>query len=378
MTLTSRRDFLRAITAAAVVTLTPPFESLGQTAQPALNLLVVGDSLIWGQGLEEKDKFYTLTANWLREHAFGRPRPVDLKVKAHSGANLKVHESTAEAFKKAGLVDTFSFHPEVNVGFPSIWTQIDTAAKEYRAARMTRGADLIMLTGGITDVSVDKILDPFGDEDELPPLIRKHCRDDMIEVLRHASAMHPNAAVIVLGYYPMLAPDTPGSKLMNAWLESASFPGALKRVANNPLTRRLFFGRIKKDVIKRSRMWTELSNENLQLAVDTFNTSLPQKRAIFIRSPITEETSYEMPNTLVFKLGRDDRSEDPFAEQRAAECKRSFAELKKKTGLDNSVRRCELAGLGHPDPAGSLAYFDSIRNAIASESWLIRKLASVR
>jgi hypothetical protein len=375
MTPVSRREFIKAIAASAG--LFAAGRTLAGVQSSVLQFLVVGDSLIWGQGLPEKDKFYSLTADWLRKEAFGRPRNVDLKVKAHSGANLKYHPETAERFKKAGLDDSYRFHPEVNVGWPSIWHQIEEAAAEYK--RDKKGAaDLIMLSGGITDISVTTVLDPYGDDKKLLPLIEKYCRDDMLDVLRHADRNHPDAVIAVIGYYPMLSPKSPGSKLMDVWLETMGFPDSLKPVANNPVTRRLFFNRLRRKVLGRSRIWTEGSNRNLQLAVDMFNTGLPRKRAIFVKSPITEETTYETPNTLVFRMGKDGESEDPLAAARSAECKRSFDELKRKTGLENSVRRCEIAGIGHPDPSGSRAYYDEIRNAIANESSIIRRLALAR
>ena len=103
MTPISRRDFLKALAVSAGALATGQGSVLGQLQGSALQFLVIGDSLIWGQGLEEKDKFYSLTADWLRNDAFGRPRKVDLKVKAHSGANLKMHPATAERLQKAGL-----------------------------------------------------------------------------------------------------------------------------------------------------------------------------------------------------------------------------------------------------------------------------------
>ncbi len=375
----SRRDFLKGLAASAGLFAAGRNVAWGRSPQAsALRLLVVGDSLIWGQGLREEDKFYTLFADWLRKDAFGGPRSVDLKVRAHSGANLKVRPETAERFKAAGLEDNYSFHPEVNVGFPSIWTQIEVAAAEYKKERARGGADLIMLAGGITDVSVNRILDPFSDEDELPPLIKQYCRDDMLDVLRHAGHLHPGAVIVVIGYYPMLSPRTSGSRLMDAWLATHRVPDAVKRIVNNPLTRRLLFNRIRRRVLRKSRIWTEGSNENLQLAVDTFNDGLAQERAVFVRSPITENTAYAMPESLVFRMGRRSRSEDPLAKQRSAECKESFSELKAKTGIENSVRRCELAGLGHPNPAGARAYFDEISSVIDRESWIARHLASTR
>jgi hypothetical protein len=372
----SRRDFLKSFAAAAAV-IGARQPTYGDLQSNALRFLVVGDSLAWGQGLEEKDKFYNLTAEWLRNNAFGRERKVELKVKAHSGSTLKLHDDTAAKFKKVGRSETVDFHPEVNVGFPSIWKQIETSAAEYKSAG-TRGAHLIMLSGGITDISVSKVLDPFGDNKDLPPLIERYCRDDMLDVLEHAAKHHSDASIVVLGYFPMISESSSKKKVLNGWLESMDFPGGLKPVANNSVTRKLFFGRIRSKAISRSRLWVEHSNKNIQEAVDRFNRKLPAPRAIFVKSPITEATAYATPNSLVFGMGSNGMPDDPLASRRAAECKKVLPGLKKSSGVDYPVRLCEMAGAGHPDPAGSRAYFDEIRNALGNDASLIRRLAAVR
>jgi hypothetical protein len=170
----SRRDFLKRLGAASALLFASRggIKTFAADDSNPFEFLVVGDSLVWGQGLEEKDKFYSLTAGWLGNDAFGTRRDVNLKVKAHSGSTLKFHADEAEKYKKAGCDETYFHKPEVNVGFPSIWKQIEVATEEYRAAGKTGGADLIMLTGGITDISVAKVLDPFGDN-KLPPMIEK-------------------------------------------------------------------------------------------------------------------------------------------------------------------------------------------------------------
>ena len=377
MPIVSRRDFLKGLAVSAGLAVSGHENVFGSSQTPELRFLVVGDSLIWGQGLHEKDKFYTLTADWLRKEAFGRDRRVDLKVKAHSGSTLKFHDDAAVKLKKAGRAETTDYHPEVNVGFPSTWKQIETAAREYRSSG-TSGAHLIMLSGGITDISVSKVLDPFGDNKELPPLIERYCRDDMIDVLDHSVRQHPDASIVVLGYYPMISETSSKQRVFNGWLESMNFPGGLKPIANNPLTRKLFFGRIRKKGIARSRIWVEHSNKNFQLAIDRFNSRFPSPRAVFVKSPITEDNGYETPNTLLFRMGKNGIPDDPLALSRSAECNKALPELKKATGIEYPVRLCEIAGVGHPDPQGSRAYFDEIRNVLANHPSLIRRLAAAR
>ncbi len=329
-----------------------------------LDLLVVGDSLIWGQGLDEKQKIYTLTADWLAEEIFKNGRKVDVKVKAHSGATIKFDKDEALAHKQAGRQETYAYDPEINVGFPSLWRQVEIAADEYRRAGKSGGADLILISGGITDISVAGLLDPFSDAKKLPTLIEKSCHDDMFDLIEHAALNNPNAIIAVVGYFPVVSNKTIGSRLFNDWLESMSFPRPLKPLANNVVTRSLYFNRIKRKVIRLSDIWIRESERNFKLAVDKFNLRLATSRAIFVPSPITAETCVETPNTLLFRIGKKGRSEDILYESRRDVCGRSLSELERSTGLKYSVRYCEIASVGHPNPAGARAYADSIRTIL--------------
>src|SRR5688572_11936756 len=204
-----------ALIAAFVLSSTSLF---AQSVKP-FELLVVGDSLIWGQGLEEKDKIYTHVANWLRDGGLNGARRVEVKVKAHSGSTLKFHADEAAAYRKAGRDETFYYKPEVNVSFPSTWKQLEVATAEYKAAGKA-GADLIILSGCITDITVAKVLDPKGDDELLRQLAKKYCRDDMLDLLEHAVRLHPGTAIAVVGYFPMISPKSDGVRLFNGWLEA--------------------------------------------------------------------------------------------------------------------------------------------------------------
>ncbi len=170
----SRRDFFRSLAAtslAAVVGRSSIFRSFN--SDRPFELLVVGDSLIWGQGLEEKDKSYSLFAEWLRREAFGQPRDVNIKVKAHSGATIYFDAKEAAKYRAAGRDENYFYNGEVNVSTPSIAKQVETAAAEYIMQGRTRGADLVLLTAGVTDISVEGVLNPYEDPQKLKPLIEK-------------------------------------------------------------------------------------------------------------------------------------------------------------------------------------------------------------
>ena len=360
---TKRSNLRKALAAALISTLAAsPALLFGQSTKP-FEFLVVGDSLIWGQGLEEKDKIFTQVANWLRDGALGRARRVDVKVKAHSGSTLKFHENEADAYRRAGRDETFYYKPEVNVSFPSTWKQIEVAASEYKAAGKP-GADLIILSGCITDITVAKVLDPKGDDDLLRRQAKKYCHDDMLDLLEHAARLHPETAIAVVGYFPMISPKSNGVRLFNGWLEARSTPRLFKGLLNNALMRKLYFQKIGDKAIGRSRLWYEESTKNLQAAVDDFNRKYERPRAVFVRSPLTEENSVEAPNTLLFKMGKNGIPEDPVFPERKADCDAALPELKRSTGLEYPLRFCEVAGVGHPNRAGARSYADAVISAL--------------
>lgn len=351
----SRRAFLKALSASAVaVTLGGPSALFGQSGRP-LEFLVAGDSLIWGQGLEEKDKFYTLTADWLRKSL---ARPVNLKVKAHSGSTLKFHPTEAAKYAKIGRDENFYYKPEVNVGFPSIYKQIETAADEYRKAGTA--ADLIMVGGGITDITTSRVFDPKGDDEQLKREIEKYVRDDLFDVLELAASRNPNAKIVVIGYFPAITRHSRSGKLLNAWLEALSFPRFLKFVPNNPLVRPIFFNKLRRRAIERSKLWLETSNSSMESAIAKVNQKLGSERAFFVRSPLTEEHAVEAPNTRLFTMGKGGYVKDALSRDRGRDCRETLPKLKKEAGIDYPVRLCEIAAIGHPDPAGSRLYADAI------------------
>ncbi len=363
MTELNRRQFAKLILAAPAI-LAAGRRVLGST-DDVLHFLVVGDSLVWGQGLEEKDKFYSLTGNWLATEAFGGRREIDLKVKAHSGATLKLHKNEEDALSKAGRKETEKYNPEINVGFPSTLTQLETAHEEYNAAGIPPSeVRLIMMSGGITDISVAAILNPFGDNRQLESDIEKYCSKDMSDVLGRAAELFPNAITAVIGYYPMISPKTSAHELFNFVLEAYGLPRSLKPVANNVLTRQ-FFKVIRKKSLKRSRIWIKGSEAKIRGAIDELNKRIGSTRAVYVTAPIDESNTYGTGNGLLFKMLKKGRIDDHFYAERKEQCGPVLNDLKDKTGLKYPVRFCDMAAVGHPSPEGSKAFTESIKSALA-------------
>jgi hypothetical protein len=176
----SRRQFIKGLGASAALL----FASRGILSLPklvlpddsrAFEMLVVGDSHISGQGLREQNKFYYLVKEWLQTDVFGPARPVNLKVKAHSGSRIELHEDELKMMLEMGD-DINKFYPrEANLSSPSISTQIDVARREYERAD---AVNLVMLTGGITDVLVANTVNPFVKEAKVRALVHKYCNEE--------------------------------------------------------------------------------------------------------------------------------------------------------------------------------------------------------
>lgn len=363
----SRRKFLKHLGGAAALLLasrtafTRPF--VFPDARP-FEMLVVGDSLVWGQGLDEKDKFYYLTKKWLETDVFSNKRTVNLTVRANSGAPIFLHAEEADALERAGQTEDKDYHPEVNVGMPTITKQVELALGDYAVAGTSGDAiDLVMLTGGITDITVADVLNSEESDEKLSQDIVKYCNHAMFKLLSNSARSMPNAIFVVVGYYPLFSEYSATRKVLNSVLELYKFPRALKFLVNN-IVGKQFFKSSRDRAIKRSKIWTEDSNTQLGLAVDRLNTEFGKTRAVFVKSPITDKTTFGTKNSLVWEMGSNGRSRDPLFEIRRRECREEIPVLEETTGIDYSTRFCELAGLGHPNPEGSRAYLEEIKQVV--------------
>ncbi len=365
MTNFSRRQFLKKIGAfsAACLTVRDVFPQLNVPENSApFEFLVVGDSLIFGQGLKEEHKFYFLVKEWLADDIFGGKRAVNLKVKAHSGATITLHDTEATVLRNLQKPENTLYNPELSVGFPSIKTQIDTAKNEYK---FSESVNLLMLSGGIADIEVANILDVFGSEKAFREAVPKYCNEEMFELLQHSAETFPNAMIAVIGYYPIVSKRSSTRKVFDAIMEVYDFPRMTKPLLNNPLTKP-FLKMVRRKVIKRSKFWAEHSNIELQKAVDRLNSKLGKQQAIFIRSPITEENCFGTKNSLLWGMGKKGRSEDQIFDERTSVCHQELTGLTKNKEVNYSMRFCELAGIGHPNIEGSRSYAAAIKAKLST------------
>ncbi|MEK6280829.1 MAG: glycerophosphodiester phosphodiesterase [Acidobacteriota bacterium] len=397
----SRRTFLKqSATLTATVTASGLFLNsvIGKalfkavSARP-LEMLVLGDSAMWGQGLKQEQKFYTLTQRWLEGALKGRPVNTP-KVKAHSGATILPKNGNGQACNR-----------EVNVSIPTIHAQLDEAVREYQAATTDlRSIDVVLVDGGINDMGVFNLLQPFISKKKIVKAADDYCYVAMKDLLHKVGTTFCNARVVVTGYFPLISRQTApdlflklillafGEKKFISWFGFAAF----NLIRRGLLLDKQDLGPILAHAAEISNVWYTESTLALQRAVGDINRDLnagPQsggcdqsiaatvtphdplnRRVVFAYPNFKCENAYGAPQTFLWKLvdaqtnfslfdSPIDRlaSNDFFFNERAEWCK---CEAAGKRGLQLKI--CQRAGTGHPNVLGAQEYTRAITTELAT------------
>lgn len=306
----------------------------------------VGTSLTWGQGLRHEDKFATLAVEELADD--GGLDETDIL--ARSGAVVGIHRFPEDDPFDEAVDEEVPRNVEHEVPWsrPTIRRQLETLRDEIDDPAEL---DLLLLDGGINDVSVRRILLPFvdvydGTEDEIPVMgpeedppdnaeledeIRTYCYDDMLALLDAARRWFPEAVVVVSGYFQIASEDT-------EW----------RPIDEGPI---LFDGRrvLERIAVHRAQFFAERSLYWLRRAVAEVAAD-PEWRGpgvIFAHPGFEPRNSIEAPEALLWPIGDD----DPLAEERQEGCVAAEGHLSPG---------CRMASTGHPNVAGARRYADVI------------------
>lgn len=344
-----------------------------------LEMLVLGDSIMWGQGLKAEEKFSWRIKCWLQEKT---NREVRQNVFAHSGA-LLASGSAAPRFK--------SNDGEVNLPYPSINEELDHALDFYGSG--TAKVNLILLDGCINDVDVSNLLNVTTDPNWLRERINTSCKVGMHDLLKRVTESFPNAQVIVPSYYRFVSNSTADN----------AFIRLLAKKLNNesPEARRMKDKEMRERLIKLSELWYRVSTGDLREAVETINAELATKnlppKVTFVEIDFWPEHSFSAANTLLwnFIFGSTNLSglrkfivvlsfgtaaykpNDEVRESRVRSCKETFKSPKRQKETDAEKRErkdrlliCRYASLGHPNQMGALVYTEAIKGHL---QWIIDK-----
>ena len=357
----SRRRFIEGIVAAAgTVVLGRHFTVLAGDQRP-FEMLVVGDSHMSGQGLREEHKFYYLVKEWIQSDVVGNRRSVNLKVKAHSGSRLDLHADELEKMRLAGDDVNKSHHPEANLSQPSIRSQVDHARREYAD---TNSVDLVMLSGGITDVLVANTVNPFLAREKQKELITKYCSEEMKRLLEHAAVSFPRAVIVVVGYFPIVSTSSDMNKISRYFFKATRFPHPFHFALTNGISKQLLKV-LRKRMALRSRAWVSESNRAISGAVRESNERFGGGRVVFVEAPITEQSCFGTKNSLLWDTDKDNFPSDERYAERKKICPEVFSEIKYHHYGKMSVRMCEIAAIGHPNIEGAKAFAEAIKTKLS-------------
>jgi lysophospholipase L1-like esterase len=294
------------------------------------HMLFLGDSVVWGQGLADEHKFSTKLVNWVNQWHGATMTAVKTEF-AHSGAVIGVGKPGG------GL----RLHGEVPTELPSIMEQV-TFFNGH-----PQDIDLVVLDGGINDVGVSWIANPFTGTDEIRTEVDQRCRQDMTTLILHAAQRFNKAStrILVTGYYPVLSPQSNLQlipillTILGVAIPTIPFASGVL----NPLDR----------VIDNFLEFWKASRNALQLAVQEANTQLGVQKAHFVDPPILEENAAFAPLPWVFGINPDLGPQDAISGARRIVCIAQEPNLLKR-------EKCFRASAGHPNIWGADAYFRAL------------------
>jgi PKD repeat protein/flagellar hook assembly protein FlgD len=170
--------------------------TLSKACNP-VRMLVLGDSIAWGQGLNEWEKYPEIVASKIRQRIKGSGRPVhylqDTSNLAHSGAVV-------------GTPGDADCLPDLRREIPDWGGEVPSGSPDIGACQVaaakSKAADLILVDGCINDVGPMEII--FGRSD-LSSRVDGRCGERFVRMLRQLHDDHPLAVIVVTGYYPIVS-----------------------------------------------------------------------------------------------------------------------------------------------------------------------------
>ena len=371
----SAKSFLRAALAAVICISSLPV--YGQSIRPAgdgqFNLLVLGDSISWGQGLRDEHKAWYQVKTWLEISG----RKVSERIEAHSGAVIgSVADSGADPIP--------TLDGEVSRGVPSVNGQIDNALRSYADPSKV---DLVLVDGCINDLDARRLLNAANAPAGIVELAQQKCGPPVEALLNRIAASFPNAHVIVTGYYPILSEQTANDFFMRA-LAKRLYTGSA------PMNDKQMRARL----VDISREWYQASNQMLAAATEKVDAQLAakgsQQRTAFAEIVFLPEHSFAAPQSrlwgfdasairkllVILTLGRVTlKTNDEQRNQRRTSCKETYRRTAGETREQNETRearllQCRLAAIGHPNRRGAVMYAEAISRQlkllISGPGWL--------
>jgi len=305
-------------------------------------MLVIGDSVIWSEGLQDPDKIHSLVEAY--EKTLHTGMSVYKTVKAHTGAILSWNTP----------ISGTEHDGDIPQDYPSIQQQANALAALPNAATV----DLILVTSCANDVGFKHILDPLSTHAAIAARVSQFCLSDMTAFLKVTANQFPAAKIIVAGYYQGLSLDTNPTYFIhiagvlygledNRGLAPKALAAAVGiSPANTPL------------VAGNAGFFAARANIALANAVTAANASLSPHRIFFADPGFSPTNAANASNAWLFGLagvipGPTDSS--AALSRREHQCSNVYS----TSSFDYMF--CRLASTGHPNETGAMKFFTAIK-----------------
>ena len=303
-----------------------------------LNVLALGDSIVWGQGNTADTKLVGLVCGALR----ARGHVPTLTMLAHSGANAAATGNDAAP----------ALWGEVPEAAPSILAQIPSAAAQLAPATV----DVLIINGGANDVSPYHVVvaNPFNPNGLAD--LDAHCRQvftgPVKTVIDLAVATYPNAKIVVTGYYPIVSAQTNVRalvQLMKHLPRPANVANALDLTIEHlpDVALALAIQTERSRIVEQSALFATLSAQLLRTIVQWHAGT---GRVFFADPGFGPQNAFSAPQTWLWS-----GSDDPLFPERAEK----YTEHLRVNPFDWPFVT-PLASMCHPNTLGSKAYADAV------------------
>jgi hypothetical protein len=366
---------------------------LNPTDTSPLTMLSLGDSAMWGNGLNIDHKYSHQVAQHLADAA---GRVVNLVTYAHSGANL----STEAKQSYEPLITSDKGRPpgDPNAGLPTTLQQEACAKKDYSQA------EVILLNGCINDVSAEAIGLPFPLIGARPAEIKrralKQCSEPMQTLLKNTKDDYPRATIIVSNYWLIISDKSSpiGVTMKKRIARSTSSDPALNKEFDGLISAQLkaeqetgknfVASDLASDPANIFRKWSDNSRAFLDTSQDCFVWAVSVANSKSAAK--TDNPCPHAPPALPQLASEDLRvflatvSDDPAFSYGAGQLKRlwSVPVVRRRYDQEYVPRHalckshypfgkrfiCTVNPTAHPNVAGAKAYTDSI-NKILDVAW---------
>jgi hypothetical protein len=360
-------------------------------------MVAIGDSLMWGQGLSQFEKFPYLVRERLEDMLGGRD--VEMTVLAHSGAVIGANQSIDINDPKRNL------HGEIPRDQPTIRELMNMYTGD------PQDVNLVLIDGCINDITGRWVAPPRGVTAEGGPLggisfkdpnmrlqfreeISEFCYRDMKVLLQEAASKFNNreTRIVVTGYYQVISDRTDfrNAAQIIQWLTSGielPFPIEPRLSRDQLIFNRQLFQMDSNRNLKRAvnevniELWNA-GNQPSSIGANQANSILRQPaddeppatgnpfqhvNPCFLEEPrpipariafacprYTYDNAMYAPNSFIFQLDRALAPTDSVRTERLSAC-----DAIEHASLQDFFA-CNVASTGHANQNGALAYADAI------------------